>query len=53
MLERANEDWIYHPLDGQRFKTEFTQDAARKYTRYYFDNYEKEVMSDGTVRHLN
>jgi len=40
-------------LDNQRIKTEFTQDGIRKYTRYYFDNYEKEVMADGTVRHLN
>jgi RHS repeat-associated protein len=40
-------------LDGQRFKTEYTQDGTRRYTRYYFDTYEKEVMADGATRHLN
>jgi RHS repeat-associated protein len=44
---------LEYGLDGQRFKSEYTQDGSRKYTRYYFDTYEKEVMIDGTTRHLN
>jgi RHS repeat-associated protein len=38
--------------DNDRFKTEFT-DSVRKYTRYYFDTYEKEIQTDGSIRNLN
>ena len=40
-------------MDNQRFKTEYTEDGTRKYTKYYFDTYEKEVQADGTIRNLN
>jgi RHS repeat-associated protein len=44
---------IDYGLDAQRFKSEYSENNTRKYTRYYFDTYEKEVMHDNTTRHLN
>lgn len=44
---------IDYGTDGQRFKTVYSQNDTTKYTRYYFDNYEKEIMENGAVRHLN
>jgi RHS repeat-associated protein len=40
-------------VDDQRFKMEYKEAGATKYTRYYSGEYEKEVKADGTVRHLN
>jgi RHS repeat-associated protein len=37
-------------IDNQRFSSTYT-DSASSYTRYYFDNYEKELNSDGSLRH--
>lgn len=44
---------LEYGVDGDRFKTEYTQDGNRKYTRYYDGEYEKEIMADGSTRHLN
>ena len=44
---------ITYGLDNQRFKSEYTQDGSLKYTRFYFKTYEKEILADGTTRHLN
>jgi RHS repeat-associated protein len=41
-------------VDDQRFSMEYKEGTTVKYTRYYFDNYEKEVNGDGSLkRHLN
>jgi hypothetical protein len=40
-------------VDDERFKMEYKEAGATKYTRYYSGEYEKEVKADGTVRHLN
>jgi RHS repeat-associated protein len=40
-------------IDNKRFKAEYTEDGTRKYTRYYFGSYEKEIQVDGTERNLN
>jgi RHS repeat-associated protein len=40
-------------IDGGRFKSEYKENGTRKYTRYYCDTYEKEVLEDGSERNLN
>jgi RHS repeat-associated protein len=40
-------------IDDQRFSAEYSKSDTTRYTRYYFNNYEKEVNADGTIRHLN
>lgn len=44
---------IDYGLGRGRFKTTYVQDGSVKYTRYYYGEYEKEIMSDGSTRHLN
>jgi len=44
---------INYGVDDQRFKTEYKENNVRKYTRYFFKDYEKEVSATGAIRHLN
>ncbi|MDP4272680.1 MAG: FG-GAP-like repeat-containing protein [Bacteroidota bacterium] len=44
---------IDYGVDDQRFKTVYSQNDTTKYIWYYFDNYEKQIMENGAVRHLN
>ncbi len=44
---------ITYGVDDQRFKTVYTNNSVMQYTRYFFDAYEKEELSDGTEKELN
>jgi RHS repeat-associated protein len=47
-------DTFTYGVDDQRFSMEYKRNGALQYTRYYFNNYEKEVDANGTLkRHLN
>jgi RHS repeat-associated protein len=40
-------------IDNQRFSMKYTVNDTLRYTRYYADIFEKEVMADGTERNLS
>lgn len=44
---------IFYGVDDQRFKTTYSFQGSAQYSRYFFADYEKEVLSDNSERHLN
>jgi RHS repeat-associated protein len=40
-------------LDNKRFSMEYKQADVVQYTKYYFNDYEKQIKADGTIRQLN